>query len=147
MLYARRDADQFMSAFTLNLFASDQAQRIAGVTTFVGEDASGSFGIQAYHARFMTTLVFGLARFKQAEDVWHYLAVPSAVLYFNDNTLTISTQHFLLDDNLERISDLLQQQWANQEHEVRATRESLKRMEQAMLKRLMSLKHKTAWQS
>ncbi len=136
-----------MNTFMLNLFASDQAQRIADVTRFVGEDASGSFGIQAYHARFMTTLVFGLARFKQTEEVWHYLAVPSAVLYFNDNALTISTQHFLLDDNLERISGLLQQQWANQEHEVRATRDSLKRMEQAMLKRLMSLKHKTVWQS
>jgi F-type H+-transporting ATPase subunit epsilon len=95
----------------------------------------------------MTTLIFGLARFKQADDVWHYVAVPSAVLYFNDNELTITTQHFLLDSNLERISNLLQQQWANQEDEVRATRESLKRMEQAMLKRLMSLKHKTVWQS
>jgi F-type H+-transporting ATPase subunit epsilon len=136
-----------MSSFVLNLFASDQVQCIEGVTAFVGEDASGSFGIQAHHARFMTTLFFGLARFKQAEDVWHYLAVPSAVLYFNDNALTITTQHFLLDSNLERISNLLQQQWANQEDEVRATRESLKRMEQAMLKRLMSLKHKTVWQS
>ena len=144
MLYARRDA---MSVFELNLFASDQAQRLEGVTTFVGEDASGSFGIQAHHARFMTTLIFGLARFKQADDVWHYVAVPSAVLYFNDNVLTITTQHFLLDSNLERISNLLQQQWANQEDEVRAMRESLKRMEQAMLKRLMSLKHKTVWQS
>jgi len=136
-----------MSVFELNLFATDQAQRLESVTTFVGEDASGSFGIQAHHARFMTTLIFGLARFKQAEDAWHYVAVPSAVLYFNDNTLTITTQHFLLDSNLERISNVLQQQWANQEDEVRATRESLKRMEQAMLKRLMSLKHKTVWQS
>ena len=136
-----------MSVFELNLFASDQAQHLDGVTTFVGEDASGSFGIQAHHARFMTTLIFGLARFKQSDDVWYYLAVPSAVLYFNDNVLTITTQHFLLDSNLERISNLLQQQWANQEDEVRSTRESLKRMEQAMLKRLMSLKHKTVWQS
>ena len=136
-----------MSVFELNLFATDQAQRLENVTTFVGEDASGSFGIQAHHARFMTTLVFGLARFKLIKEEWQYLAVPSAVLYFNDNVLTISSQHFLLDNNLERISGLLQQQWTNQEHEVRATRDSLKRMEQAMLKRLMSLKHKTVWQS
>ena len=131
-----------MSSFVLNLFATDQAQRIESVTAFVGEDASGSFGIQAHHARFMTTLVFGLARFKLANDVWQYLAVPSAVLYFNDNELTITTQHFLLNSDLDSISSLLQQQWLIQENEVQATRESLKLMEQAILKRLMSLKHK-----
>jgi F-type H+-transporting ATPase subunit epsilon len=132
-----------MNSFVLNLFATDQAQRLEGVTAFVGEDASGSFGIQAHHARFMTTLIFGLARFKQAKKEWQYVAVPSAVLYFNDNALTITTQHFLLDSNLEHISLLLQQQWDNQENEVQAKRESLKRMEQALLKRLMSLKRKT----
>jgi F-type H+-transporting ATPase subunit epsilon len=131
-----------MSSFVLNLFATDQAQRIEGVTVFVGEDASGSFGIKAHHARFMTTLVFGLARFTLAKEAWQYLAVPSAVLYFNDNELTITTQHFLLNSDLESISSLLQQQWLIQENEVQATRDSLKRMEQAMLKRLLSLKRK-----
>lgn len=131
-----------MNSFVLNLFAVDQAQHIAGVTSFVGEDASGSFGIQAHHTRFMTTLIFGLARFKLAKEDWQYLAVPSAVLYFNDNELTITTQHFLLNSDLESINSLLQQQWLSEEAEVQATRESLKRMEQAMLKRLMSLKHK-----
>lgn len=131
-----------MNTFTLALFATDQAQRLEGVTTFVGEDASGSFGIQAHHTRFMTTLIFGLARFKLAKEDWQYLAVPSAVLYFNNNELTITTQHFLLNSDLESINSLLQQQWLSQEAEVQATRESLKRMEQAMLKRLMSLKHK-----
>lgn len=142
MLYARRDAHRFMNAFSLNLLATDQAQRLEGVTIFIGEDDSGSFGIQAHHARFMTTLVFGLARFKQAEDAWQYLAVPSAVLYFNDNELTITTQHFLLNSDLDSISSLLQQQWLIQENEIQATRDSLKRMEQAMLKRLLSLKRK-----
>jgi F-type H+-transporting ATPase subunit epsilon len=131
-----------MNSFVLNLYALDQAQRIAGVTSFVGEDASGSFGIQAHHSRFMTTLVFGLARFKRAKEDWQYLAVPSAVLYFNNNELTITTQNFLLNSDLDSISHLLQQQWLTQEKEAQATRESLKRMEQAMLKRLMSLKRK-----
>ena len=131
-----------MNSFILNLYALDQAQRIAGVTSFVGEDASGSFGIQAHHSRFMTTLVFGLARFKRAKEDWQYLAVPSAVLYFNNNELTITTQNFLLNSDLDSISRLLQQQWLTQEKEAQATRESLKRMEQAMLKRLLSLKHK-----
>jgi len=136
-----------MKPFIMNLVAATQEQRITGVTSFVGEDASGFFGIQAHHARFMTTLVFGLARFRLATETWQYLALPGAVLYCNDNELTLSSQHFLLDSDLERISALLQQQFSSQEDNLRATRESLERMEHAMLKRLMSLKRKTVWQS
>ncbi|MGZ8918104.1 MAG: F0F1 ATP synthase subunit epsilon, partial [Methylobacter sp.] len=133
--------------FVLNLFDATHEQRIAGVTSFIGEDASGSFGIQPNHARFLTTLVFGLACFRLATEDWHYLALPGAVVYFNNNELTVSTRHFLVDTDLERISALLEQQLIIEEENLHATRESLHRMEQAMLKRMLTLKSKTVWQS
>jgi F-type H+-transporting ATPase subunit epsilon len=136
-----------MNPFVLNLFDAEHEQRITGVTSFVGEDASGSFGIQPNHARFMTTLVFGLARFRLATGEWQYLALPGAVAYFNNNELTISTRRFLIDTDLERISSLLEQELIAEETELRATKESLHRMEQAMLKRMLTLKRKTIWQS
>jgi F-type H+-transporting ATPase subunit epsilon len=136
-----------MKDFVLNLFDASHEQRITGVTSFVGEDASGSFGIQANHARFMTTLVFGLARFRLGAQDWQYLALPGAVVYFNNNALTISTRHFLIDTDLERISAQLEQQLLAEEEHLRASRESLQRMEQAMLKRMLTLKRKTSWQS
>jgi F-type H+-transporting ATPase subunit epsilon len=136
-----------MSQFVLNLFDASHEQRITGVTSFVGEDASGSFGILPNHARFMTTLVFGLARFNLGTADWQYLALPGAVLYCNNNALTISTRHFLIDTDLERISASLEQQLITEEDNLRVTRESLHRMEQAMLKRLLTLKRKTVWQS
>lgn len=136
-----------MKPFALNLFDASHEQRIDGVTSFVGEDASGSFGIQAHHARFMTTLVFGLARFRLATEDWQYLALPGAVAYFSNNELTISTRHFLIDTDLERISTLLDQQLLAEEENLHATRESLHKMEQAMLKRMLMLKRKTGWQS
>ncbi|MCX7098217.1 MAG: F0F1 ATP synthase subunit epsilon [Methylococcales bacterium] len=135
-----------MDTFALNLLAADHGQRFSGVTTFVGEDATGSFGIQAHHARFMTTLVFGLARFRLAADAWHYVAMPGAVLYFNGNELSISTRHFLIDTDLGRISGLLEQQLFREEEKLHTTRDSLQRMEQAMLKRMLALKSKTPWQ-
>ncbi|MCF7964532.1 MAG: F0F1 ATP synthase subunit epsilon [Methylobacter tundripaludum] len=135
-----------MNPFVLNLFDASHEQRIAGVTSFVGEDATGCFGIQANHARFMTTLVFGLARFRLAPDDWQYLALPGAVAYFNNNELTISTRHFLIDTDLERISNLLEQQLIAEEENLRATKESLYKMEQAMLKRMLALNRKTGWQ-
>ena len=136
-----------MNPFVLNLFDATHEQRITGVTSFVGEDDSGSFGIQAHHARFMTTLVFGLARFRLGTEEWQYLALPGGVLYFNNNELTISTRHFLMDTDFERISLLLDQQLIAEEENLRATRESLHRMEQAILKRMLTLKRKPIWQS
>lgn len=134
-----------MNQFVLNLFDASHEQRIAGVTSFVGEDASGCFGIQANHARFMTTLVFGLARFRQATDEWQYLALPGAVAYFYNNGLTISTRHFLIDTDLERISTLLEQQLIAEEELLQTSKESLHKMEQAMLKRMLELNRKTGW--
>jgi F-type H+-transporting ATPase subunit epsilon len=136
-----------MNPFVLNLFDASHEQRIDGVTSFVGEDATGCFGIQAHHARFMTTLVFGLARFRLDTDDWQYLALPGAVAYFNNNELTISTRHFLIDSDLERISSLLEQQLIAEEENLHATKESLHNMEQAMLKRMLALNRKTGWQS
>lgn len=136
-----------MKTFSMNVFDATHEQRIAGVASFIGEDASGSFGILPSHARFMTTLVFGLARFRLETGDWRFLALPGAVLYFNHNELTIGTRHFLIDTDLERISTLLDQQLIAEEENLRATRESLRRMEQAMLKHMLALKRKSNWQS
>ena len=45
-----------MTDFTLLLQDATRTTSIAGVTSFVGEDDSGSFGILAGHARMMTSL-------------------------------------------------------------------------------------------
>lgn len=135
-----------MNSFALNLYDSSHEQRITGVTSFIGEDASGSFGIQAHHARFMTVLVFGLARFRLATEQWQYLALPGGVVYFNNNELTLSTRYFLMDPDLERICSLLDQKQAAEESTLKASRESLHRMEQAMFKRMLALQRKSDWQ-
>lgn len=139
MLYARQHAEKLMNTFTLKLYDASQQLRIDNLTSFVGEDAHGSFGIQAHHARFMSTLVFGLFRYRLQADDWYYLALPGGVIYFNNNLLSISTRHFLIDSDLERVSDLLKQQLLAEEETLTATRSSLKKMEESMLLRLWNL--------
>jgi F-type H+-transporting ATPase subunit epsilon len=129
-----------MTAFTLHLHDATHTQRIDGVTSFVGEDASGSFGIMAGHARFMTALTFGLARFRIGADQWQYAALPGALLYFADNNLTISTRHYLLDDNYDRIYQSLQDQLLAEEENLQTTKESLHNMEQEIFKRLWAMR-------
>jgi hypothetical protein len=54
------------SGITLHLQSAVRCERIDGVLSFVGSDASGSFGIQPGRARFMTVLDYGLSRFRDA---------------------------------------------------------------------------------
>ena len=133
-----------MKSFTLQLQDAARAEEITGVTSFVGEDTSGSFGILAGHARMVTSLMIGLARFRIGEDAWRYLALPGAVLYFDDNVLTLSTRHYLLDDDYLRISQALQQQLLAEEEALHAMKQSLHRMDQEVLKRLWEMGRKGA---
>lgn len=125
-----------MKGFTLALQDAAHTERIYNVTSFVGEDASGSFGILSGHARIMTSLVFGLARFRINKNPWRYLALPGAVLYFRNNELSLSTRHYLIDDDYERISSALQKQFVAEETELHAMKKSLHQMEEQLLKRL-----------
>lgn len=127
-----------MVVFTLQLHSATQAQRFDAVTTFVGVDESGSFAIRAGHERMMTVLDTGLARFRQT-DSWRYLALPAAVLYFYQNHLTLSTRHYLVDDDLDHIARALSEQLLAEEESLRQIKGSLRRMEDELLKRLYQL--------
>ena len=133
-----------MKSFTLQLMDTTRSEKITGVTSFVGEDASGSFGILSGHARLMTSLIIGLARFRIGDGAWQYLALPRAVLYFNDNVLTLSTRRYLQDDQYMRISQALQQTILAEEEKLHTMKESLHRVEEEVLKRLWELGRKGA---
>lgn len=129
-----------MSSFVLQLYDSSREQRIEGVSSFVGEDASGSFSLLSHHARFMTVLSFGLARFRRgAQAPWQYLALPGALLYFADNTLTLTCRHYLIDSDYQQISRRLAEELLVEEELLHEVKQSLQRMEEAMLKRMWEL--------
>jgi F-type H+-transporting ATPase subunit epsilon len=81
-----------VNTFAVQLLAADRGERVDGVASFVGEDASGSFGLMARHQRFMTVLAFGLARLTLADGSRRYLGLPGGLLYFVDNELRIFTR-------------------------------------------------------
>lgn len=128
-----------MRTFALHLQDALHHERVEGVETFVGRDPSGSFGLLAGHERFMTTLVFGLSRFRCPGAAWEYLAVPGALVYFREDALVLSTRRYLRDLDYGRISGLLLDQLAAEERELATIQESLHRLEGEMLRRLWKL--------
>jgi|TARA_R110000868_G_scaffold120847_1_gene320812 F-type H+-transporting ATPase subunit epsilon len=128
-----------VNTFTLRLQDARHAEQIDGVRAFVAEDDSGSFGILANHARMITTLVVGLARFRCDGTHWRYVAMPGAVVYFRDNVLTLSTRHYFYGDDYTSISDQLREELLVEEKQLHDTKESLRRMEEALLTRLWEM--------
>ena len=128
-----------MNTFTLHLFAADRYECITDVASFTGEDRSGSFGLLAWHERFMTALTFGLARLLMADGSHEYLGFPGGLLYFIDNELRISTRRYLRDTDVERIAQSLTRELLEEEQALEQTRRKLHRLEAEMLKRLAQL--------
>jgi F-type H+-transporting ATPase subunit epsilon len=128
-----------MNGFTLHLQSAVRYDRIADVASFVGMDATGSFGILPGRARFMTVLEYGLARFRPSDGPWQYVACPGGVLSFVDEELFLNTRRYLRDDDYERISALLAGQLAREEAELRTVKENLQRLEQELYRRLRKL--------
>ncbi len=128
-----------MTQFVVHLQSATQYERIERVTMFVGEDASGSFGIMAGHHRMMTPLQFGLARFRAEDGDWQFLALPGGLLYFLDNELFLNTRHYLRDRDCARITKALGEQLRREEAALRDLKDSLHRLEEEMFKRLWKL--------
>jgi F-type H+-transporting ATPase subunit epsilon len=128
-----------MKTFVLHLQDAFGYERVEDVESFVGSDATGSFGLLAGHARFMTSLVFGLARFRRAGHDWEYLALPGALVYFADDALVVSTRRYFRDVDYARISTVLRDRLAEEERNLAAIQESLRRLESEMLRRLREL--------
>ena len=132
-----------MRAFILHLQSATQYERVDDVESFVGEDASGSFGILAGHARMMTSLAFGLARYRSAGRDWRYLALPGAVLYFLDNQLYINTRRYVCGEDYETVSTTLNHELRLEEENLQSLKENLVRLEDEMFKRLWRLQRDT----
>jgi len=128
-----------MRGFAMHLQSATQYERIEQVTTFVAEDVSGSFGILAGHHRMMTSLLFGLARFRTEEGEWEFLALPGGVLYFVENELFLNTRRYLRGTDYAGITKALEQQLRSEEMLLRDLKESMHRLEEEMFKRLWSL--------
>lgn len=128
-----------MRTMTLYLLQSTGSGRFDGVTSFVGEDASGSFGILPGHSRMMTALVTGLARFRVGDNEWHFLALPGGIIQGGGDMLTLCTRRCLHDTDVQRMGALLAELQRAEEETLGGIRESLHRLEEEMLRRLREI--------
>lgn len=131
-----------MNTFTLRLYDPQQTREFEKLVTFSGRDESGSFGILANHARLMSVLSMGLAWFRLADGDKFYLACPGGVLYFDDNILSISTRHYIVDSDHQRVQQRLQEDIKSETSTIERLKDNLQRMEEGMLRRLWNMERR-----
>ncbi len=136
-----------MKSYSICLQSETQYEVINDVISFVGEDASGSFGILAGHARMMACLKYGLSMFRYVDETIEYLALPGAILYFVNNKLTISTRHYLRSHDYQTITAALDHELRLEEENLQSMKKSLHRLDQEMLKHLWQLKRKYRYEA
>lgn len=128
-----------MSGFLLHLNEATHAETIRGVSAFVGEDASGQFGIRERHERFMTIHTFGLARFRVADAPFEYLAVPGGLVYFVGGELFLCARRLFRHRDPQEVARALTEQLAEEEQRLSGFKQSLRRLEDEMLKRMWQM--------
>jgi F-type H+-transporting ATPase subunit epsilon len=128
-----------MNDLTLHLREAIRCDRIDGVTAFIGEDASGSFGILPGHERFATVLAFGLSHFRVAGGAWEYLAVPGGLLYVRDDAMILCARRLFRHPDYEEVARELRDQLIAEERDLHAFKRSLRHLEREMMTRVWQL--------
>ncbi|OQW72023.1 MAG: hypothetical protein BVN35_14880 [Proteobacteria bacterium ST_bin11] len=128
-----------MNNFALVLLDSRGLERFDTVTEFIGADADGSFGILAGHIHCVALLRYGLARFRDQVGIWRYLALPSGVLRFAENQITVTSVRYFLGEDRDAICDQLAADMAQVDSEVHTARAILSEIERSLVRRLAEL--------
>lgn len=140
-----------MAGFTMQVASATRLERFDGVSSFVGTDASGRFGLMAGHAPMSTVLSYGLARFRLetasgqagladgAAESWNYLALPGGVLRFADNVLSIASRVFVVGGSVQEVGRTLAMEMERDTAQQVELRRTLQRLEQTLMKGLWQL--------
>ena len=129
-----------MKSFILQLYSSTASEELIDVISFVGEDESGSFGILAGHCRMMSCLKFGLAKIRYANGTIEYLALPGAVIYFENNKLNITTRNYLRSEDYKEMISALDEKLYAEEVKLQDVKTILHDLDDGLIKNLREMK-------
>lgn len=128
-----------MSTFQLIIQDMSQISQHEAIESFIATDMSGRFGIQAGHETLVTVLRPGLARFREDNQNWHYIAQAGATLLFEANTLTLSTTQFVISDDRDSLLKQMDAEWKALAEDLGSTKRNIVQVEQALARKLLEM--------
>lgn len=125
-----------MSNFNLLLQDISNQWQSNNIHSFIGQDSSGSFGIMAEHELFVTCLQPGIARFRDGDGKWTYLAQPGSVIVFRENQLRLSTSQFILSEEHGLLVQKMETLWRDIYQNMNSSKRITTQMEHALARKL-----------
>ncbi len=140
MLHARsHERGQKLKSFTCKVYSPKNILTINEVSSFVGEDNSGSFGIMAGRYPLVTILKCSTAKLKLNDDSVLYLGISGGVLSFKSNILTIVTSFAIQSENIEDLTEALDVAIAKDEERSQKIQGYIQKLDDEILKRIKQL--------
>ena len=125
-----------MNGFRLSLLDCRGSDHFEHVNQFIGADATGTFGVLAGHAPMVAVLRYGLARFLDDVGKWRYVALPGGILRFSHNAMSLVAVRYFHGDDPGTLVERLAQEMAQDDSELSAARQTMAKIDQALLRRL-----------
>ncbi len=113
---------------------------IEGVARLRAEDATGSFGILAGHADFLTVLRPSVMVWQQADAQAHYLAVRGGVLSVQGGrVISIATREAVAGDDLQQLEERVLAQFRRDAEQERTARSDAWKLQVAAVREICRL--------
>jgi F-type H+-transporting ATPase subunit epsilon len=110
-----------------------------GIVSLRAEDDSGSFGIQAGHADFLTALSISVVEWKDRDGPWHFCAVRGGVLTVSRGTdVAIATREAVTGDDLATLDQTVLARFRADIETERTERVESTKLQLAAIRRMVS---------
>lgn len=125
-----------MKQFSLSVLTPKSSYHREDLVSFRGRDHSGSYGILANRAAFVSVLSSGLTELQYGNSHSQYLAFPGGLLRFSKNQLTIIADFYLVSDQAEGLTQNLQQMMQNEESRQHQMLNFIQNLDKELLRKL-----------
>ena len=102
------------------------------------EDESGSFGILAGHADFLTSLTLSVATWRGPDGAEHHIALRGGMLEVRDGeTISIATREAVADDDLQHLAKGVLAEFRRRTEDERRARTDAERLYFAAVREIL----------
>lgn len=124
--------------FKLNIITPSHTQKVENISSFRGEDSSGSFGILPKHIEFLTILEPSISIVLIDEEE-EYFAFNGGILSFKKDILTITTKEFVQSKQISELQGIIKKFSQEQQIKESIFHLNMKNLETAFFKKIIEL--------
>lgn len=130
-------------SMALQVLTPDGFHTVQTVDRIVAEAEDGSFCLKPKHRDFTTTLVPGILEYSSSAGTIGYVAIDQGLLVKSEQSVVAWVRHAVASDDLEKLKDVIDVEFAGLEEKERAARSAVSRLEADFARRFLKIREIT----